>query len=89
MIEKKIQSKLSECVKYTYIPTTHNLDEICVLLQKEGKTYAEWQKERYKRFYDVKTGIENDIELMHIQCYERQKKKIFNDIVKIFKKEVR
>lgn len=89
MIEKHITSKLSECVVYTYTPTTHNLDEICVKLQKEGKTYAEYQKEQYKRFYDVKTGIENDIELMHVQCYERQKKKIFNDIVKIFKKEVR
>lgn len=89
MIEKHITSKLSECVKYTYTPTTQNLDEICALLRKEGKTYAEYQKERYKRLYDVKTGIEDDIELMHIQCDERQKKKIFNDIVKIFKKEVK
>lgn len=89
MIEKKLASKLSECVIYAYNPQTQNLDSICVELQKEGKTYAEYQKERYKRFYDVKTGIENDIELMHVQCYERQKKKIFNDIVKIFKKEVR
>ena len=68
---------------------THNLNEICALLRKEGKTYAEYQKERYKRLYDVKTNIECDIELMHIQCYEKKKKKVFNDIVKIFRKEVR
>ena len=80
MIEKHITSKLSECVKYTYTPTTQNLDEICALLRKEGKTYAEYQKERYKRLYDVKTGIEDKIEYMHFLAQERERKKLCNRI---------
>lgn len=80
MIEKKITSKLSECVIYTYTPTTQNLDEICVLLEKEGKTYAEYQKDQYKRFYDVKTGIEDKIEMMHYKGQERERKKLCDKI---------
>lgn len=89
MIEKSINSKLSECVTYKYIPTTQNLDSICAKLSKESKTYAEYQKEQYKRFYDVKTYLDYNIEKMHNDYEEREKKRLFNEIVRIFKKEVK
>lgn len=89
MIEKSIKSKLSECVTYRYTPTTQNLDSICVKLSKEGKTYAEYQKEQYRRFYDVKTYLDYNIEKMHNDYEEREKKRLFNEIVRIFKKEVK
>ena len=37
--------------------TTRNFASVCEELAREGKTYAEWQKERYSALYDVKTTI--------------------------------
>lgn len=69
-----------------YIPSkTQNLDSICIQLEKEGKTYAEYQKDQYRAYYDVKSDLDFCIEKMHNDFEEREKKKIFNEIVKIFK----
>ena len=36
---------------------TRNFTSVCEEIAREGKTYAEWQKERYSALYDVKTSI--------------------------------
>lgn len=40
---------------------TQNFASICEEIAKDGKTYAEWQNERYGALYDVKTGIKEKI----------------------------
>ena len=40
---------------------TRNFTSICEEIAKDGKTYAEWQFERYRALYDVKTGIKEKI----------------------------
>ena len=37
---------------------TKNFNAICADLKKSGKTYAQWQKERYSALYDVRSHIE-------------------------------
>lgn len=41
--------------KHTH--TTRKFASVCEEIAKEGKTYADWQKERYSALYDVKTSI--------------------------------
>ena len=44
--------------KYIHTCKTKNFDAMCADLKKSGKTYAEYQKERYSALYDVKSHIE-------------------------------
>lgn len=59
---------------------TSNLDDTCAEIRAKGINYAEWQKTRYARLYDVKSTIENDIELMHYKAQERERMKLCNRI---------
>lgn len=48
--------------KYTHRRKTQKFESICDEIAKSGKTYAEWQKERYSELYDVKSDIKERIE---------------------------
>ena len=81
-------------VKYT--PKSSNLDAVCCQIAKEDITYAEWQKRRYKAYYDVKSTIKLDIsinnEISFRRKYERELANIVytdTDSLKTKKPEVR
>ena len=64
-----------------------NLDTLLTRLSKEGRSYADWQKEYYAPYYDVKSTIKMDIDLMHYDYLERLKRKSKekSDMIAVFK----
>ena len=66
---------------------THNLADTLAQIEREGISYAEWQKRQYEPYYDVRSTIKLDIAIMVEQSlireYEKSQKK---DMIDIFEK---
>lgn len=66
---------------------THNLADTLAQIEREGISYAEWQKRQFAPYYDVKSTIKLDISIMHEQSFQREYERIITkDKTEIFEK---
>lgn len=66
---------------------THNLTDTLAQIEREGISYAEWQKRQFAPYYDVRSTIKLDISIMREQSFQREYERIIKkDKTEIFEK---